>query len=168
MIVKGFSSGGAFTHRFTLLHPQYVLAAIGGGNMHSFTLPQKEHQGEILIWPNGMGNTDPYCSFDFASYKAVRQLFYMGDMDFNDPVPYDDSYTEEERQQVYRLFGETAMPDRWNKYQELVKALGLDNITCKTDVGLNHKPGKESREYITVFLRGILAEGSNFKIRKEI
>ena len=92
----------------------------------------------------------------------------MGDMDFNDPVPYDDSYTEEERQQVYRLFGETAMPDRWNKYQELVKALGLDNITCKTDVGLNHKPGKESREYITVFLRGILAEVSNFKIRKEI
>ena len=60
------------------------------------------------------------------------------------------------------------MPDRWNKYQELVKALGLDNITCKTDVGLNHKPGKESREYITVFLRGILAEVSNFKIRKEI
>nr|WP_296464051.1 hypothetical protein [uncultured Acetatifactor sp.] len=55
-----------------------------------------------------------------------------------------------------------------NKYQELVKPLGLDNITCKTDVGLNHKPGKESREYITVFLRGILAEVSNFKIRKEI
>jgi hypothetical protein len=45
---------------------------------------------------------------------------------------------------------------------------GLDNITCKTDVGQGHKPGKESREYITVFLRDILAEGSNFKIRKEI
>lgn len=54
-----------------------------------------------------------------------------------------------------------------NKYQELVKPLGLDNITCKTDVGLNHKPGKESREYITVFLRGILAEVSNFRFGRK-
>lgn len=157
-VVKGFSSGGEFAHRFTLLHPQYVLAAIGGGNMHSFTLPLKTYGGEILIWPNGMGNMDSYCSFDFACYKAVKQLFYMGDMDFNDAVPYDDSYTEEERQQVYRLFGKTGMPDRWDKYQELVRALGLDNITCKTNAGLDHRPGKEIREYITAYLSDILAE----------
>lgn len=157
VIVKGFSSGGVFAHRFTLLHPQYVLAAVGGGNMHSFTLPLKTYQGETLIWPNGMGNTDSYCSFDYDCYKAVKQLFYMGDMDFNDAVPYNDSYTEEERQQVYRLFGKVGMPDRWNKYQELVRALGLDNIECKTNPGLDHRPGNEIRDYITVFLRDILA-----------
>ncbi|MDE6591780.1 MAG: hypothetical protein K2K57_01795 [Oscillospiraceae bacterium] len=42
-IIKGFSSGGVFAHRFTLLHPQYVLAAVGGGNMHTFTLPLKTY-----------------------------------------------------------------------------------------------------------------------------
>lgn len=157
VIVKGFSSGGEFAHRFTLLHPQCVLAAVGGGSMHSFTLPLKTYQGETLIWPNGMGNTDSYCSFDYDCYKAVKQLFYMGDLDFNDAVPYNDSYTEEERQQVYRLFGKVGMPDRWNKYQELVKTLGLDNIECKTNPGLDHRPGNEIRDYITIFLRDILA-----------
>jgi len=54
-IVKGFSAGGEFAHRFTLLHPQYVLASVGGGKMHAFTLPLKTYQEETLIWPNGMG-----------------------------------------------------------------------------------------------------------------
>lgn len=155
-IVKGFSAGGEFAHRFTLFHPQYVLAAVGGGNMHAFTLPLKTYQKETLIWPNGMGNTDAYCEFDFACYREVKQLYYMGELDFHDPVPYEDSYTEEERGQVYRLFGKIAMPNRWNKYQELVKILGLGNITCKTMAGLDHKPGKEIREYITAFLGDIV------------
>lgn len=157
-IVKGFSAGGVFAHRFTLLHPQYVLAAVGGGCMHSFTLPLKTYQAETLLWPNGVGNLEPGCNPDFASYKAVKQLFYMGDMDFNDSVPYEDSYTEEERQQVYRLFGRVGLPDRWNKYQELVKTLGLNNIICKTNAGLDHRPGNEIRDYITVFLSDILEE----------
>lgn len=155
-IVKGFSSGGAFAHRFTLLHPQHVLAAVGGGNMHAFTLPLRTYEEETLIWPNGMGNADRWCEFDPGCYKAIKQLFYMGDMDFHDSVPYEDSYTEEERQQVYRLFGKIGMPDRWNKYQELVKTLSLDNIVCKTLPGLDHRPGREIREYITAFLREIV------------
>ena len=82
-IVKGFSSGGAFAHRFTLLHPQHVLAAVGGGNMHAFTLPLRTYEEETLIWPNGMGNADRWCEFDPGCYKAIKQLFYMGDMDFH-------------------------------------------------------------------------------------
>ena len=111
-----------------------------------------------MIWPNGMGNTDSYCNFDYDCYKAVKQLFYMGDMDFNDSVPYKDSYTEEERQQVYRLFGKISMPDRWNQYQELVKTLGLDNIECKTIPGLDHKPNNGIRDDIILFLRDIVTE----------
>lgn len=155
-IVKGFSAGGCFAHRFTLLHPQYVLAAVGGGDTHTFTLPLRTYQNETLIWPNGMGNTDCYCNFDYECYKGVRQLFYMGDQDFNDDVPYDDSYTEEERRQIYRLFGEIAMPDRWNLYQRLVSELGLDNIVCKTNPGLGHRPGPEIRNYIVGFLKEVL------------
>lgn len=158
LIVKGFSAGGEFAHRFTLLHPQYVLAAVGGGNMHSFTLPLRTYRNETLIWPNGMGNMDCRCDFDFDSYRKVRQLFYMGDQDFNDNVPYADSYTEEERRQVYRLFGRVAMPDRWNLYQKLVSELGLHNIECRTSPGVDHRPGAEIREYIVGFLKGLLPD----------
>lgn len=157
-IVKGFSAGGAFAHRFTLLHPQYVLAAVGGGCMHSFTLPLRTYQKETLIWPNGMGNIDEGSDFDYDCYQKVRQFFYMDDQDFNDDVPYDDCYTEEERRQIYRLFGKIGMPDRWKLYQRLIAELGLCNIECRTTHGLGHRPGAECREYITVFLQDVLSK----------
>lgn len=49
------------------------------------------------------------------------------------------------------------MPDRWIKYQELVKTIGLENIECKTNPGLDHRPGVEIRDYITIFLHDIVA-----------
>lgn len=155
-VIKGFSSGGVFAHRFTLLHPRYVLAAAGGGCLHSFTLPLRTYEEETLIWPNGMGNMEHDCGFDFDCYSSVRQFYYMDDTDFNDSVPYHDCYTEEERRQVYRLFGKVGMPDRWNLYRQLIADLGLRNIECRTTHGLGHRPGKESREYITAFLRDVL------------
>lgn len=126
--------------------------------MHSFTLPLRTYQEETLIWPNGMGNTDRYCKFDYDCYKMVRQLFYMGDQDFHDNVPYDDCYTEEERRQIYRLFGTIGMPDRWNQYQKFILDLGLHNIVCKTNPGSGHQPGKEIRNFIVDFLRNVLPD----------
>lgn len=159
-IVKGFSSGGVFAHRFTILHPNYVLAAVGGGCMHSFTLPLKTFNGETLLWPNGIGNMDQFSNINpcFEEYKSVKQLFYLGDMDYNDSVPYHDSYTEEERQQVYRLFGKIGIPDRWNMYQKLIKELKLNNIVCITQHGIDHKPGNEIREYIVNYLQDIITQ----------
>lgn len=129
--------------------------------MHSFTLPLRTYRNETLIWPNGAGDADFCCDFDFDCYKAVRQLFYMGDQDFNDSVPYADSYTEEERRQVYRLFGREAMPGRWNLYQRLVSELNLHNIVCRTSPGLGHQPGTEIREYIVGFLKDVLPDDSD-------
>ena len=157
-IVKGFSAGGEFAHRFTVLHPNYVLAAISGGCMHSFTLPLKTYYGETLLWPNGLGNMDQYSNINpcFEEYQSIQQLFYMGDIDYNDSVPYRDSYTEEERQQVYRLFGKIGMPDRWNLYQELIKELKLNHIVCITQHGIDHKPGNDIRQYIVNYLQNII------------
>lgn len=73
-IVKGFSAGGRFADRFTLLHPRYVLAALGGGNKHSFTLPLRAYQNETLLWPNGIGNADFTEDFDYECYKGVSSL----------------------------------------------------------------------------------------------
>lgn len=129
--------------------------------MHSFTLPLRTYQNETLLWPNGIGNADFTEDFDYECYKRVRQLFYMGDQDFNSDVPYGDSYTEEERQQLYRLFGEVDMPDRWNLYQKLVSELGLHNIVCKTNIGLGHRPGADIRGVIVSFLKDILPEAAN-------
>lgn len=155
-ILKGFSAGGEFAHRFSILHPQYVLAAVSGGAMHSFTLPLKSYKNELLLWPNGIGNADEYSDFKFEDYYKIKQLNYLGDKDFNDSVPYSDSYTEEERQQVFRLFGTAGNPDRWNYYQKFVVELGLDNITCITDQGMDHRPSEKIRDTIYDFLADVI------------
>jgi hypothetical protein len=54
------------------------------------------------------------------------------------------------------LFGKIGIPDRWNKYQELVKELNLDNIICKTSYGVDHKRGSDIMKYIPMFLSEIL------------
>jgi len=155
-IISGFSAGGVLAHRFTILHPEYVFTAISGGAIHSFTLPLEQYKDEILLYPNGIGNTQIFCEFDFDEYKKVPQFFYMGDEDFNDPVPYNDSYTEEERQQIYRLFGEVGMPDRWNLFQDICKSLNLDNIIFKTYKGVDHRQADEAWDFIEKYVFELL------------
>lgn len=155
-IIKGFSAGGVLAQRFTLLHPEYVLAAIAGGSGSFLTLPLEQYKDELLIYPNGMGNTNEFCDFNFEEYKKVKQFIYMGDQDTNDAVPYRDSYTEEERQQIYRLFSENKFPDRWNLYQEIYKSLQLDNVVFKLYEGIDHRPGTEAREFIRKYVIDIL------------
>jgi hypothetical protein len=154
-IVKGFSAGGAFAHRFTLLHSEVVLAVISGG-CHPSSLPLKTYKDELLLWPNGMGNMKQYSDFNFDEYKRVKQFYYMGDKDYNDSSSYCDSYTQEERDQLYRLEGKIAMPDRWLEYQKIIKELELNNITFMTCKDIAHLRGSEACKYIPKYIDEII------------
>lgn len=105
MLLQGYSASGAFAWRWTLLHPEYVLAAVVGGN-HYPTFPLNEYKGEELIFPIGIADVSEYTGKNFSkkAWLKIPIFEYEGADDFNDPLYYDECYPGELRDLVYKLF----------------------------------------------------------------
>lgn len=89
VFVEGFSAGGMFANRFTLLHPELVKAAAIGHSGSILTLPETHHNGQILNWPAGVYDYTSLVGYDFdkETYIQVPQLVYIGSEDTNTILP---------------------------------------------------------------------------------
>lgn len=97
--MNGFSASATFTNRFSLLHPDKIAAAAMGGFNGKLMLPLKEIKGIQLNYPIGINDFEDLFgkNFDLAAYKTLPQFIYMGKLDENDAVQFDDAYSEAER-----------------------------------------------------------------------
>ena len=141
-IIDGFSASSKFANRFTLLHPHLVKLCIGGAVSGVLTLPLKELDGEKLLYPVGLGDFDA----DVDEFKNVRQFYYMGSEDDNDPFKMGDDgkawyqgiIKDDELIQMYKIFGKHQVTERWEKSQDLYNLLGV-NAVFKTYIGKGHE-----------------------------
>jgi hypothetical protein len=119
--MTGFSGSALFANRFTLLHPDLVLAAAYGGLNSFITLPVAAWRGHALEYPVGLADYHAITGhgFDAATYAAIPQLAFQGENDNNDAVPMDDEYTLPERDLIWMLFGKAMYPQRWRAIQEV-------------------------------------------------
>ena len=141
IIMTGFSASSKFALRFALLYPELVSTVIAGGMSAVPCLPIKEFKGEILNYPLGVNDYQELMQkpFDEEEYKKVKQFLFMGDLDVNDPVKYDDCVTEEERKIIYKIYDEN-IQKRWNKMVNIIKKLNLTNIHTYLIKGVAHSP----------------------------
>ena len=139
IIMTGFSASSKFAIRFAILYPELVSSVIAGGISAMLCLPVKELNGEILNYPIGVNDYQELMGkpFNEKAYKKIKQYLFMGDLDENDPVKYEDCVTEEERQIIYKIYGEN-MQDRWKKMVEIKNKLGLTNIHTYSIKGVAH------------------------------
>ncbi len=99
-LMSGFSASGTFVNRFSMIHPEKIKAlAIGGFNgklMH----PQKQLDGTPLDYPLGIHDFEKRFGkpFDIAAFRSLPQYIYMGSMDDNDSVDFQDAYGPGERE----------------------------------------------------------------------
>jgi len=119
--LTGFSASGSFTNRFTAIHPEKVAAAASGGTGGLLILPVHSLQNEILIYPNGTGDLKLLIerSFQKDEFRKTPQFYFLGKLDTNDAVPYNDAYGDLEREQVYKLFGKSSILNRWTKCRSI-------------------------------------------------
>lgn len=138
--MTGFSASASFTNRFTLIHPQKMQAAAAGGLNGLLMLPVGELKGESLNYPIGTGNFELVFGkpFDSVSYTQTPQFYFMGALDDNDAVPYDDAYSENERNLVYKFLGKEMMPTRWEKCKQIYE-LKKVNASIKTYPEIGHE-----------------------------
>ena len=141
IIMTGFSASSKFALRFALLYPELVSSVIAGGMSAVPCLPIKELDEEVLNYPLGVNDYQELMKkpFNKEEYKKIKQYLFMGDLDENDPVKYDDCVTEEERQIIYKIYDES-IQKRWTKMVDILKKLHLTNIHTYLIKGVAHSP----------------------------
>lgn len=99
IFMNGFSASATFTNRFSFIHPDKIKALAIGGFNGKLMLPQNKINGTKLNYPIGTNDFTKLFNkeFDLETYRLIPQLIYMGKLDENDAVQFDDAYSKKER-----------------------------------------------------------------------
>lgn len=109
IFMSGFSASATFTNRFSFLHPGNIQALAIGGFNGELMFPQDEINGVEINYPIGTHDFEKLFGqqFDFETYKSIPQYIYMGALDDNDAVQFDDAYSKKERKIINNHIGAT-------------------------------------------------------------
>lgn len=127
VFMNGFSASATFTNRFSFIHPDKIKALAIGGFNGELMLPLKKINRDKLNYPLGINDFNALFGkdFDLATYKTIPQYIYMGALDENDAVQFDDAYSKKERKIINTNIGE----DVQERYRRCQSIYGDNNIT---------------------------------------
>lgn len=153
IFMNGFSASATFTNRFSFLHPGKIKALAMGGFNGELMLPQNDINGVKLNYPIGTNDFRKISgdNFDMAAYKQIPQFIYMGKLDENDAVQFDDAYNKKER----KIINDNIAPTVQERYLECQKIYLKNNInaTFTTYENIGHwTTGAMNLEVIKFFL----------------
>ncbi len=129
VFMSGFSASGSFVNRFSLLHPGRIKALAIGGFNGELMLPQPTIENVPLNYPLGINDFGQLFgqAFRKKQYQAIEQWIYMGALDDNDAVQYDDAYSTDERQIINTHLGATVQP-RFVRCMQLYNENGISAV----------------------------------------
>jgi pimeloyl-ACP methyl ester carboxylesterase len=89
-IMWGFSASGTFSDRFSLLHPDRLVAVAAGGCTHS--LPFATYAGENLPYPVGTYDYESIMGapFDAKAFASLPRFLYKSDQDSGGTITTND------------------------------------------------------------------------------
>ena len=153
VFLVGYSASGTFTDRFANLHPDKVKAVASGATLDDMMLPLAKYGGENLIFPIGTADYEQITGrpFDLKAHNQVARLIFMGADDTNNTLPYSDSYSDDERRIITKLWGEEVLP-RAKQLIQLYGEAGGEGIFI-LDKGITHSMSQEMRQYVVTFLK---------------
>lgn len=153
IFMNGFSASATFTNRFSFMHPDKIKALAIGGFNGNLMVPQNEINGVRLNYPIGINDFTKISGkrFDLATYKQIPQLIYMGKLDENDAVQFDDAYNSKERKIINDNLGKKVQ-ERFLECQRIYLKNEI-NATFKTYENVGHwTTGEVNLETIKFFL----------------
>lgn len=138
IFMNGFSASGSFTNRFLFLHPNLIKAAAMGGLNGELMLPLKQFNNTDFNYPLGINDLKKITrkEFDRNNYLIIPQFIYMGALDNNDAVQFDDAYNTSERNTINSLLGKTVQ-ERWKNCQDIYKK-ETKNVQFSTYENVGH------------------------------
>ena len=154
VFMSGFSASGSFVNRFAFLHPEKLKAVSTGGLNAILMLPKEQMNGQSLNYPLGINDLQEITgkNWNDQRYRELPQFIFMGALDDNDAVPYDDAYNDEERKVIYATVGKQMQPERWEKCQQIYKVEGI-NAKFRTYPEVGHwSTGEINLDVIMFFM----------------
>lgn len=147
ILMFGFSASAHFVDRFSFLHPELVESfAIGGFNGH-LMLPLETLDDSNLIYPVGLYDYENITGYEFkeTEYRNIDKFYFLGDMDTNDDVPFNDGYDDDERELIYKYFGEVPKGEPVSLRTPFleIKMEMIENSTLKIYENVDHLVTKE-------------------------
>ncbi|MEH6535315.1 MAG: hypothetical protein V7719_02905 [Psychroserpens sp.] len=141
IFMNGFSASATFTNRFLFIHPEKVKAAAMGGYNGELMLPLKKYKNKAFNYPLGINDFEKIFNkkFNKNSYQYIPQYIYMGALDENDAVQFDDAYDNIERNTINSTLG--------NNVQE--RAINCQNIYKKENISAQFKTYEEVGHWTT-------------------
>jgi hypothetical protein len=155
-LIQGFSASGMFANRFTMLHPERILAAGIGSPGGWPVAPMKNYNGNALPYPTGVNDFELLTGkgFDSTTYAKVPQLFVMGSEDDNDSLDFNDGWDKNMAQLVDSLFGNNPQA-RWPNSERLYKSVNANAYFILVK-GVGHDR-KRLQSYTVEFFQDILS-----------
>jgi hypothetical protein len=157
VLLTGFSASGTFANRFSLIHPDRVFAVAAGGLNGLLMLPVKEINNRKLNYPLGTNDFKSLFNecFDSLSFKKIPQFLFMGKLDENDAILFDDGFDPDERETVFKSLGIKMQPERWNTCMKIYKANNT-NVTLITYDSIGHEhPLKIKEDILSFFIANL-------------
>ena len=151
--MNGFSASATFTNRFAFIHPEKIKALAIGGFNGELMLPEKKINQFKFNYPLGIHDFYQLFNknFDINQFKSIPQFIYMGKLDDNDAVQFDDAYNDIERNLINTNLG-SDVQNRYLKCQEIYKKKNI-NATFITYENVGHWTTSEMNlEVIKFFL----------------
>ena len=107
IFMNGFSASATFTNRFAFIHPEKIKALAIGGFNGELMLPEKKINQLKFNYPLGIHDFYQLFNknFDINQFKSIPQFIYMGKLDDNDAVQFDDAYNDIERNLINTNLG---------------------------------------------------------------
>jgi hypothetical protein len=138
ILMNGFSASATFTNRFSFIHPDKIKALAIGGFNGELMLPQNEINRIKLNYPIGTNDFPKIFgdSLNIDVYKLIPQFIYMGKLDENDAVQFDDAYSIKERKIINDNIG-SKVQERYLECQKIYLKKNI-NATFKTYENVGH------------------------------
>lgn len=159
VLMNGFSASGTFANRFTAIHPEKVAGVACGGINGIAILPVNKLNGKALDYPLGTADIKQLFGqeFDLKAYRVVPQFIYMGALDENDAVTFDDAYGKAERATVFNELSQKMLPDRFSRC-EAIYAENKVNVTFKTYPHIGHGTDRLIYTEVLAFFRRVMEQ----------
>lgn len=159
LFLTGFSASAMFATRFAALHPQDVAAVVAGGLNSFVILPFDSFLGNRLTYPLGIADLEQVAgqAFDRRAWQQVPQLLFMGALDTNDAVDFDDAYSSEHRRLIHQLLGRRMIPERWQACERVYRD-AMAPARFRTFDNVGHGTTRLIRLDAVAFLKEIAAK----------